>query len=1002
MEENEALPDHLRCKRTDGRQWRCKRRVTEGKKLCEVHHIQGRHRQNKEKVPESLKLKRERNKGKDQDVGVDEREGIIRGFKRERKEGKSRPGAAKRRRKSVGVSEALDGALRKMRLRRGDLQLELIRVFLKRQVEKRKERELEKNGGCEREFTRELPYGLMEISPAFSPGFSEQIMNNTSPSCDVKLGIDLNSSPRRCFRSKNIEPIPISTMQIVPFASNVAKLRKVKKKKCHWCRKSGFRTIVKCLSCKKEHFCTDCIDARLYVIQEVKLACPVCLGTCSCRACLTNQSKDDEQKDQCKNEKRVDKIQHLQYMIYMLLPVLEQINREQSIELELEAKFKGCTISQVQIQQDEFSCNKLRCCNNCQTSVVDFHRSCRNCSYILCLSCSEIFRGSSSRVMKAFISKCSNRSKPCKSGDKLQSKAKKISSSRQESARRFRASPTTSPKWKACNDNGGIICPPLAFGGCGDGILDLSCVLPFSWTKELELSAKELICSYCSPEAQDASSCCSLCKDNKACKRKVLQGGASREDLDKFLYCPSAKNLCDENLGHFQKHWSEGQPVIVRRVVKSRPDLSWDPVVMFCTYLEKSSNRSQNDKEAGKATNCLDWCEIEICRKQLFMGSLEGRSHANMRYELLKLKVWLSSYLLQEQFPDHYAEIIRALPLQEYLNPVSGLLNLLANLPKDTANPSLGPGLYISFGCPDDLMQPDFLTKLSYDSHDVVNILVHTTDVPISSEQLTKIKNLMKCCRSQDNNTGGNTREKMGGEEKSSVLSGNTEESSMHDIMEEGLRLPNGAHNTNLSDVEGHDSESESEASILCSGITQSSEDSDDQNFFRDQSKSSNFCAEQQGADSCGAQWDIFRRQDVPKLLEYLSRHSNEFSHTYSFPQSVIHPILDQRFYLDVTHKTRLKEEFNIEPWTFKQNLGEAVMIPAGCPYQIRKLKSCVNVILDFISPENATECINLIDKLRLLPVHHKARKNMLEVKKMTLGSLSAAVKEMSNLNGAL
>lgn len=115
--------------------------------------------------------------------------------------------------------------------------------------------------------------------------------------------------------------------------------------------------------------------------------------------------------------------------------------------------------------------------------------------------------------------------------------------------------------------------------------------------------------------------------------------------------------------------------------------------------------------------------QIEICRKQLFMGSLEGRSHANMRYELLKLKVWLSSYLLQEQFPDHYAEIIRALPLQEYLNPVSGLLNLLANLPKDTANPSLGPGLYISFGCPDDLMQPDFLTKLSYDSHDVVSSL---------------------------------------------------------------------------------------------------------------------------------------------------------------------------------------------------------------------------------------------------------------------------------------
>lgn len=46
-------------------------------------------------------------------------------------------------------------------------------------------------------------------------------------------------------------------------------------------------------------------------------------------------------QDQYKNEKRVNKIQHLQYLIYLLLPVLEQINREQSIELELEAKLKG-------------------------------------------------------------------------------------------------------------------------------------------------------------------------------------------------------------------------------------------------------------------------------------------------------------------------------------------------------------------------------------------------------------------------------------------------------------------------------------------------------------------------------------------------------------------------------------------------------------------------------------------------------------------------------------
>lgn len=28
-----------------------------------------------------------------------------------------------------------------------------------------------------------------------------------------------------------------------------------------------------------------------------------------------------------------------------------------------------------------------------------------------------------------------------------------------------------------------------------------------------------------------------------------------------------------------------------------------------------------------------------------------------------------------------------------------------------------------------------------------------------------------------------------------------------------------------------------------------------------------------------------------------------------------------------------------VEPWTFEQNLGEAVFIPAGCPHQVRNLK---------------------------------------------------------------
>lgn len=37
-------------------------------------------------------------------------------------------------------------------------------------------------------------------------------------------------------------------------------------------------------------------------------------------------------------------------------------------------------------------------------------------------------------------------------------------------------------------------------------------------------------------------------------------------------------------------------------------------------------------------------------------------------------------------------------------------------------------------------------------------------------------------------------------------------------------------------------------------------------------------------------------------------------------------------------------------------------------------------MVLDFVSPENVTECIHLIDEVRLLPEDHKAKVDKLEV----------------------
>lgn len=108
----------------------------------------------------------------------------------------------------------------------------------------------------------------------------------------------------------------------------------------------------------------------------------------------------------------------------------------------------------------------------------------------------------------------------------------------------------------------------------------------------------------------------------------------------------------------------------------------------------------------------------------------------------------------------------------------------------------------------------------------------------------------------------------------------------------------------------------------------------------RERTISSLIDGEKISSKSCGAQWDVFRRQDVPRLSEYLRRHSDEFIHKHVSHEhivcrvhlcyltnhsvhllQVVHPILDQSFFLDATHKLRLKEEFRMYCFDFFPNI---------------------------------------------------------------------------------
>ncbi|XP_021815439.1 lysine-specific demethylase JMJ25 [Prunus avium] len=1031
MDEEGALPDHLRCGRTDGRQWRCKRRVMDDMKLCEIHYLQGRHRQFREKVPESLKLQRKPKNAPSRDQnhnGVKIRarkvDNLVKLLKRKRSEETLKK--SKKRKK-------------KMKLKKSELNLELIRMVLKREVDKRNQTKKKKVVEEESEddddddhddLTRDLPNGLMAISSSSSQSPLLRSGNaGSNSSSDGKVGVDMGPAAmrRRCFRSKNIEPMPAGTLQVLPY--NVGKLRRGKRKRCHWCQRSGSGVsscLTKCSSCQKHFFCLGCIKERYFDTQdEVKMACPVCRGTCTCKECSENQSKDAESKDYLGVKNKVEVILHFHYLICMLLPVLKQLNQDQKVELEAEAKMRGEKLSEVHIKQAEYSCNEQQCCNKCKASIVDLHRNCPNCSYNLCLSCCrDIFNGSLLGGINTSLSKHSNKKKNCAPG-KGQLLKKPMANRKQNVRSLYLSSSASVLSLKTCNAVKGISCPPKEFGGCGDSLLHLRCVFPLSWINELEVSAEEIVCSYEFPETSDMSLCCTLClgMDQKVDGIQQLQEAAVRENSnDNYLYYPTLLEIHGDNVEHFQKHWSKGHPVIVRDVLQTTSDLSWDPVLMFCTYLERSIASYENNQNSHEAIHCLDWCEVEIGIKQYFMGSLKGQGQRNMWNETLKLRGWLSSQLFQEQFPAHYAEIIRALPLQEYMNPMSGLLNLAARMPQEIPKPDLGPCVYISYGCTEQLVQANAVIKLCYDSYDVVNILAHTSDVPISEEQVSKIRKLLKKHKAQNQRESSRATseqtiaKKVKGE---SVLHSETmEEAGLHNVIGEEMHLrkrvarescfsAHAACTRNLKESNmPHDGESDSETD---SEATLSSSETIDDDAETSKDKMSQVLLESCNGykrktlpESCGAQWDVFRRQDVPKLIQYLRRHSNEFTRKFDIHKRVDHPILDQSFFLDSSHKLRLKEEFKIEPWTFEQRIGEAVIIPAGCPYQIRSPKSCVHVVLDFVSPENVNECIQLTDEARLLPEDHKAKVDKLEVKRMALYSISSAIKEIRELTCAM
>ncbi|XP_060084452.1 probable JmjC domain-containing histone demethylation protein 2C isoform X2 [Ylistrum balloti] len=170
------------------------------------------------------------------------------------------------------------------------------------------------------------------------------------------------------------------------------------------------------------------------------------------------------------------------------------------------------------------------------------------------------------------------------------------------------------------------------------------------------------------------------------------------------------------NFKIFQEQMKRGQPVLVSGVDNCLNRNLWSPKTF-----SREFGKHKND-----LINTRNGCLIVGHPMATFWEGFDKISERLVDDEgdpiLLKLKDWPPGDDFSDLMPQHFEDLMQALPLPEYTHR-QGRLNLASRLPDFLVRPDLGPKMYNAYGSA--LHPEEGTTNLHLDVSDAVNVMVY-------------------------------------------------------------------------------------------------------------------------------------------------------------------------------------------------------------------------------------------------------------------------------------